>query len=237
VREELIAKIKAAATARISHRKRAPAVAPGVLAAPRRSSSRSFIAIGASTGGVERIRDLLQVMPAGAPPIVITQHMGPSYLASFAERLNKLCAVSVQLATEGARLEPGKVFIAPGECHLLVARDSLGYCCHLEASAPVSGHRPSVDMLFHSVAKVAGPNVVGAILSGMGRDGAAGMAAMRAAGAYTIGEQESSCVVYGMPRVAKEACGVVIELPLAQIAPELLRAIDAIVDRPRASQG
>ena len=233
VAEDLIAKIKLAATARVGQLRR-PTAAPATLPAPRRNA-RAFIAIGASTGGVERIRDILQVMPAACPPIVITQHMGPSYLASFADRLNKLCAPTVTLATPGARLQQGTVYIAPGEGHLAIARDAIGYVCQIQETAPVSGHRPSVDVLFHSVAKAAGGNVVGAILSGMGRDGAAGMAAMRAAGAHTIGEQESSCVVYGMPKMAKEAGGVAVELPLAQIAPELLRAVDAIADRPRAS--
>lgn len=234
VAEDLIAKIKLASTARVRalHRPSAP---PGVLATPRRASARTFIAIGASTGGVERIRDILQVMPVNCPPIIITQHMGPSYLASFADRLDRLSQPAVRLATQGARLQQGVVYIAPGEAHLAVGRDSIGYMCQLQETPPVSGHRPSVDVLFHSVAKAAGPNAVGAILSGMGRDGAAGMAAMRAAGAHTVGEQETSCVVYGMPKMAKEAGGVAIELPLAQIAPELLRAIDQIGDRPRVN--
>ncbi len=234
VADELIAKIKLAATARVS-RPRPSVPQPATLAAPRRGGSKAFIAIGASTGGVERIRDILQVMPANCPPIVITQHMGPSYLASFAERLNKLCSPTIKLGSQGARLQQGVVYIAPGEGHLAVARDAAGYFCQIQDQPPlVSGHRPSVDVLFHSVAKAAGPNVVAAILSGMGRDGANGMAAIRAAGAHTIGEQESSCVVYGMPKMAKEAGGIVLELPLAQIAPELLRAVDAAADRPRA---
>ena len=234
VAEELIGKIKLAATARVGQLRK-PTAAPATLPAPRRGGGRSFIAIGASTGGVERIRDILQVMPTNCPPIVITQHMGPSYLASFAERLNKLCSPTVKLATQNARLQQGVVYIAPGEGHLAIVKDALGYVCQIQDTAPVSGHRPSVDVLFHSVAKAAGPSVVGAILSGMGRDGASGMAAMRAAGAHTVGEQESSCVVYGMPKMAKEAGGVVLELPLAQIASELLRAIDLIADRTRAN--
>ena len=234
--DELIIKIKMAATARISLLRR-PLAPASTLPAPRRSNARTFIVIGASTGGVERIRDILSVMPANCPPIAITQHMGPSYLASFAERLNKLCPPTVALATHGARLQPGTVYIAPGDRHLAISRDALGYLCQLQDSALVSGHRPSVDVLFHSVAKAAGTHAVGAILSGMGRDGASGMAAMRAAGAHTVGEQESSCVVYGMPRIAKESGGVVLELPLAQIASELLRAIDAVSDRPRVTEG
>ncbi|CAK0758585.1 protein-glutamate methylesterase/protein glutamine deamidase [uncultured Gammaproteobacteria bacterium] len=230
--EELIAKVKGAATARIAVRR--PAVTPApLLAAPRRAVGNRFIAIGASTGGVERIREILISLPAQCPPIVIAQHMGPAYLASFASRLNQLSQPTVQLASQGARLRQGVVYIAPGDAHLAVLRDGTGYFCQLQDTPPVSGHKPSVDVLFHSVAAVAGANVVGLILSGMGRDGATGMAAMRAAGAYTIGEQESSCVVYGMPRMAKEAGGVVIELPLAKIAGEMLRAFDAIGERVR----
>ena len=233
MRDELLTKVKAAASARIMPRRSPAAVPAPVLAPPRRAGANRFIAIGASTGGVERIREVLTALPEQCPPIVITQHMGPAYLASFAARLDKLAQPSVQLASQGARLRQGVVYIAPGDAHLAVARDSGGFFCQLHDAPPVSGHKPSVDVLFNSVASVAGANVVGVILSGMGRDGAAGMAAMRAAGAYTIGEQESSCVVYGMPRMAKEAGGVVIELSLNKIAGEMLRALDAIGDKPR----
>lgn len=229
---ELVAKIRVAATARLTIR-RAPAT--GTLPGPRRAGAAGrLIAIGASTGGVERIRDVLAVMPADCPPIVITQHMGPSYVASFAARLDRLSAPSVQVATHGARLAQGVVYIAPGDRHLAIARDTTGFVCHIQDGPPVTGHRPSVDVLFGSVAKAAGPNAVGVILSGMGRDGAVGMKAMRDAGAHTIGEQESSCVVYGMPRMAFEAGGVAVELSLHHIPAEMLRAFDAIGERPRA---
>ena len=226
---ELIGKIRVAATARLSMR-RPHAPAP-TLPTPRRAGSGTrFIAIGASTGGVERIRDVLAVMPADCPPIVITQHMGPSYVPAFAARLDRLSAPSVRVAGPGDRLAQGVVYIAPGDRHLVVIRDAQGYSCHIQDGPPVSGHRPSVDALFSSVARAAGANAVGVILSGMGRDGANGMLAMRDAGAYTIGEQESSCVVYGMPRAAREAGAVAIELPLAQIPAEMLHAFDAIGD-------
>lgn len=234
LRQDLVEKVKMAAHARVTARPPAGTPAPPTLPPPRRGSSTGqFIAIGASTGGVERIRDILTVLPGACPPIVIAQHMGPSYLASFASRLDKLAAPTVQLATHGARLKVGTVYIAPGERHLAVARDVAGYFCQLQDTPLVSGHKPSVDVLFHSVAKAAGGNVVGVILSGMGRDGAAGLAAMRAAGAHTIGESEGSCVVYGMPRAAKEAGGVAVEMPLSHIPAEMLRAIEAISDRPR----
>lgn len=231
---ELVGKVLVAATARLGMRR--PAAPAGVLPTPRRAGSGGrFIAIGASTGGVERIRDVLAAMPADVPPIVIAQHMGPSYVPSFAARLDRLSAPSVRVAEHGGRLVQGVVHIAPGDRHLVVARDSQGFVCHIQDTPPVSGHRPSVDVLFQSVARAAGPNAVGVILSGMGRDGAAGMLEMRNAGAYTIGESEASCVVYGMPRAAREAGAVAVELPLAQIPAEMLRAFDAIGERPRAS--
>ncbi len=229
---DLIGKIRVAATARLSMR-RPHTVA--TLPTPRRAGSGArLIAIGASTGGVERIRDILAAMPADCPPIVIAQHMGPSYVPSFAARLDRISAPSVQVATHGARPAQGLILIAPGDRHLAIARDAGGFVCHIQDSPPVSGHRPSVDVLFGSVAKSAGPNAVGVILSGMGRDGATGMKAMRDAGAHTIGEQESSCVVYGMPRMAFEAGGVAVELPLNQIPGDMMRAFDAIGERPRA---
>ncbi|AWK87415.1 protein-glutamate methylesterase/protein-glutamine glutaminase [Azospirillum thermophilum] len=233
---ELIDKIRVAATARLAMRR--PPVPAGLLPTPRRAGSGTrLIAIGASTGGVERIRDVLTVMPADCPPIVVTQHMGPSYVPSFAARLDRLAAPSVQVATHGARPAQGLVLIAPGDRHLAIARDAHGFVCHIQDGPPVSGHRPSVDVLFGSVAKAAGASAVGVILSGMGRDGAIGLKAMRDAGAYTIGEQESSCVVYGMPRAAFEAGAVAVELPLAQIPAEILRAFDALGERARPTGG
>lgn len=231
---ELAAKIRVAATARLTMRR--PVATHATLPTPRRAGSGTrFIAIGASTGGVERIREVLSVTPADCPPIVITQHMGASYVPSFAARLDKQTPPSVRLATQGARLQQGVVYIAPGDRHLAVARDAQGFHCRIEDTPLVSGHRPSVDVLFHSVAACAGPNAVGVILSGMGRDGAAGMLAMHEAGAYTIGETEASCVVYGMPRAAKEAGAVAVELPVTQIAAEMLRAFDAIGGRAHAT--
>ena len=231
---ELIGKIRVAATARLTMRR--PVSTANTLPTPKRAGSGTrFIAIGASTGGVERIRDVLAVMPPDCPPIVITQHMGPSYVPSFAARLDKQTPPNVRLATHGARLAQGVVYIAPGDRHLAIAKDSQGFHCRIEDSPAVSGHRPSVDVLFHSVAACAGANAVGVILSGMGRDGASGMLAMRQAGAYTIGETESSCVVYGMPRAAREAGAVAVELPLAQIPAEMLRAFDAIGERARTT--
>ena len=179
----------------------------------------------------EIITSLIAAAPAEVPPIAITQHMGANYLPSFAARLDSLSAATVRLASDGLRLTPGLVVVAPGDGHLAVERDALGLRCRIEEGPLVSGHRPSVDVLFRSVAGAAGSEAVGVILSGMGRDGAAGLSEMRAAGAYTIGEQESSCVVYGMPRVARELGGVCVELPVGRIAATMLQALDGAAER------
>jgi len=184
---------------------------------------RKIVAIGSSTGGVEALIAVLQKFPANCPPTVITQHMPPSFTRSFAERLNRLCAPVVQEASDGARLEIGKIYLAPGgERHLQVASASAPHC-RLVEGGPVNGHRPSVDALFDSVAELAGRNAVGVILTGMGRDGAAGLLKMRHAGARTIGQNEKTCVVYGMPRVAFELGAVEQQFPLNAIGEEILK--------------
>ncbi|WFU02414.1 protein-glutamate O-methylesterase CheB [Rhizobium sp. CB3171] len=188
---------------------------------------RKIVAIGSSTGGVEALIAVLQKFPANCPPTVITQHMPPSFTRSFAERLNRLCAPVVQEATDGARLEIGKIYLAPGgDRHLQVANTSAPHC-RLVDRGPVNGHRPSVDVLFDSVAELAGRNAVGVILTGMGRDGAAGLLKMRHAGARTIGQNEKTCVVYGMPRVAFELGAVEQQFPLNAIGEEILKVTAA----------
>ncbi|OED00388.1 MULTISPECIES: protein-glutamate O-methylesterase CheB [Rhizobium] len=188
---------------------------------------RKIVAIGSSTGGVEALINVLQKFPANCPPTVITQHMPPTFTRSFAERLNRLCAPVVQEATDGARLEIGKIYLAPGgERHLRVANSAAPHC-RLVDGGPVNGHRPSVDVLFDSVAELAGRNAVGVILTGMGRDGAAGLLKMRHAGARTIGQNEKTCVVYGMPRVAHELGAVEQQFPLNAIGEEILKATAA----------
>lgn len=226
---ELLEKIRIAAVSKPGRCSNARAVA---IAAHPPAAGRTpgkvdrFIALGASTGGVERIRDILTVLPGDTPPMVITQHIGATFVPSFAARLDKLSAMTVAVAENGAKLERGHAFVAPGDRHLSVIRDGRGWVCRIEDTPPMSGHRPSVDHMFHSVAKAGGAAVVGVILSGMGKDGAQGMRAMRDAGARTIGESEGSCVVYGMPKAAKEAGAVEIELPLNKIPTEILRVID-----------
>jgi len=220
---ELIEKVKAAGSARV--RPRAPVIAPlpRLSTAQVYASSDRLVAIGASTGGVEALRAIICALPPDAPPIVIAQHIPPRFSASFAERLDGLAAVRVKEATDGERILAGHVLIAPGDRHLRVRRSGAALIVRTEDGPLVSGHKPSVDALFHSVAETCGAKAVGVILTGMGRDGADGLLAMRRAGADTVGEDESSCVVYGMPKAAREGGGVMRELPLGRIAEEILR--------------
>ncbi|MBD9385812.1 chemotaxis response regulator protein-glutamate methylesterase [Rhizobium sp. CG4] len=226
---DLAEKVKAAARSQLVSYRTAPAPVAERPAPPKAMSvndyrgGRKIVAIGSSTGGVEALITVLQKFPANCPPTVITQHMPPTFTKSFAERLNRLCAPVVEEATDGARLQIGKIYLAPGgERHLQVVNHSAPSCRLLERE-PVNGHRPSVDVLFDSVAELAGRNAVGVILTGMGRDGAAGLLKMRHAGARTVGQNEKTCVVYGMPRVAYELGAVEQQLPLTAIGEEILK--------------
>lgn len=195
--------------------------------------SDKIVAIGSSTGGVEALLQILSHYPRRCPPTVITQHMPANFTASFAQRLNKLCKPEVREAVDGALLDTGHVYIAPGgETHLEVTgRVSLR--CALTRGELTSGHRPSVDVLFKSVARNIGNRAVGVLLTGMGRDGAEGLKAMRDCGASTIGQDEASSVVYGMPRAAFEIGAVERQLPLGKIGPEILHICSAGVERER----
>jgi two-component system chemotaxis response regulator CheB len=182
------------------------------------------VAIGASTGGVEALIAVLSEFPANCPPTVITQHMPANFTKSLAQRLDRICAPSVSEAVDGAELTQGHVFLAPGgQAHLEVT-GSRGLRCRLRPGEAVNGHRPSVDVLFTSVSKAAGDKGIGVILTGMGRDGASGLLAMRNVGARTLGQNEASSVVYGMPKVAFELGAVERQLPLAKIGHEILAA-------------
>ncbi|MDF1608836.1 chemotaxis response regulator protein-glutamate methylesterase [Hoeflea sp. YIM 152468] len=197
--------------------------APAYSAAGDYQPARKIIAIGASTGGVEALIAVLTKFPANCPPTIITQHMPATFTKSFAERLNRLCVPQVKEAEDGDRLEIGRVYLAPGgDRHMEVSNPNAPRCTLLEG-CPVNGHRPSVDVMFDSVTRIAGRKAVGIILTGMGRDGAAGLLGMRKAGAFTIGQNEKTCVVYGMPRVAKEIGAVECELPLNLIGEEILK--------------
>ncbi|MGF9562880.1 protein-glutamate O-methylesterase CheB [Neorhizobium sp. JUb45] len=217
---DLADKVKAAARSGL---RRTSAPAAIVTPATEYKVGRKVVAIGSSTGGVEALITVLQKFPKNCPPTVITQHMPSTFTKSFAERLNRICAPVVQEATDGARLEIGKIYLAPGgERHLQVVNPSAPVCRLVERD-PVNGHRPSVDVLFDSVAELAGRNAVGVILTGMGRDGASGLLRMRQAGARTVGQNEKTCVVYGMPRVAYEIGAVETQLPLSSIGEEVLK--------------
>jgi two-component system chemotaxis response regulator CheB len=206
---ELIAdKIRAAAKAKVKARA-LPAASAGksateALPAVRNplTSSEKLIIIGASTGGTEAIKEFLMQMPSDCPGILITQHMPEGFTRSFARRLDSLCKISVSEAAGGERVLPGHAFIAPGHSHLTLARSGANYVTQLDQGPPVNRHRPSVDVLFGSAARFAGKNAVGVILTGMGKDGAAGMLEMRNSGACNFAQDEASCVVFGMPREA-----------------------------------
>lgn len=204
---DLIAeKIRIAARARV--KAAAPAAAQGQDAAPLAAlrnplvSSEKLIIIGASTGGTEAIKDFLAQMPSDCPGILITQHMPEGFTRSFANRLDKLCKISVKEAEGNERVLPGHAYLAPGHSHLKLVRSGANYMTQLDLGPPVNRHRPSVDVLFQSAAVSAGKNAVGVILTGMGRDGAAGMLEMKKAGAYNLAQDEATCVVFGMPKEA-----------------------------------
>jgi two-component system chemotaxis response regulator CheB len=187
-----------------------------------RRGTEKLVAIGASTGGTEALRAILIRLPADFPAIVITQHMPPGFTRSFAERLDSQCRIRVKEAADGERLVPGHAYIAPGGRHLRVDRSGANYVAVVDDSAPVNRHKPSVDVLFASVASCVGPNAIGVMLTGMGRDGADSMRAMRDAGAYNLSQDEASCVVYGMPREAVAAGAVHETVALDEIASRLL---------------
>jgi two-component system, chemotaxis family, protein-glutamate methylesterase/glutaminase len=186
--------------------------------------SDRIVAVGASTGGVEALIAVLSQLPANCAPTLVTQHMPSGFTRSLASRLDRLCAPAVLEATHGIPLKQGHVYIAPGgACHLEVM-GSGHFACSLKAGDLVNGHRPSVDVLFHSVASQAKARAVGVILTGMGRDGAEGLNAMRKAGARTIGQNQATSVVYGMPRVAHEMGAVEIQMPLDKIGAGIVSA-------------
>ncbi|NEX16963.1 MAG: chemotaxis response regulator protein-glutamate methylesterase [Halochromatium sp.] len=219
--EEIAEKIRAAAHSHPRQRPRKPETAPVRLKAPMISSEKLLI-IGASTGGTEAIRQVLEPLPASSPGILITQHMPGGFTRSFAERLDRLSQIAVKEAQEGERVLPGHAYIAPGDQHLRLARSGANYVVRLDDGPPVNRHRPSVDVLFHSAAQQAGRNAIGVILTGMGKDGAAGLLEMRQAGAPTIAQDEASCVVFGMPREAIALGGACEVMALEEIPARMM---------------
>lgn len=223
---EITDKLRAAARSRPRQARHKNAPPPTQLKAPMLSSEKLII-IGASTGGTEAIRSVLEPLPANAPAILITQHMPGGFTRSFAERLDRLCRISVKEATDGERVLPGHAYIAPGDQHLELVRSGANYVVRLNDGPPVNRHRPSVDVLFHSASKHAGKNAIGVILTGMGKDGAVGLLEMREAGAATIAQNEESCVVFGMPREAIAVGGAVEVVALDDIPSRLMALIAA----------
>ena len=219
----LIDKIKAASRVRMT----TGAVRPAAMAQPARLSmtrtTDRIIAIGASTGGTQAIQEVLTRFPANAPGTVIVQHMPEHFTRSFAERLNSLCDIEVREAKDNDSVTTGLVLIAPGNYHMLLRRSGARYRVEIKPGPLVCRQRPSVDVLFKSTARYAGANAVGALLTGMGADGADGLVEMRKAGAYTIAQDEKSCVVYGMPAEGAKRGGACEIAPLDRVAESLLR--------------
>lgn len=237
LKDDLPQRVRAAAAARIRRNGAAaaapppppPAPAPAAAPARRRAEAggappQQVIAIGASTGGTVAIERVLAALPAEMPPIVITQHIPPGFSRTFAQRLNTMCALEVREAEGGERLENGLALVAPGNRHMEIERiPGGGWRTRLHDGPKVCYQRPSVDVLFRSVAREAGPHSIGVLLTGMGADGAAGMLEMRRAGADTIAQNEETCVVFGMPREAIRMGAAQHVLPLGEIAGALLR--------------
>ncbi len=198
-----------------------------------RVSTEKLIFIGASTGGTEAIREVLTKLPADSPGVVITQHMPPGFTTSFAARLNSLCQITVQEASDGERVLPGHAYIAPGGKQFWIDRSGANYICVVRDGEPVNRHRPSVEVLFKSAARVAGRNAFGVMLTGMGADGASAMREMKDAGSYNFVQDEASCIVFGMPREAIQEGAADAVLPLTSIAPALLAKLAASGDRYR----
>jgi len=219
----LIDIIRGAAAARVRRRvARAPSIPRATTSLIR--TTRKVVAVGASTGGTEALRAILESLAPDAPGLVIVQHMPDVFTAAFARRLNETCRIEVKEAADGDRVIEGRALIAPGNRHVEVHRDGAEYRLRLADGPPVSRHRPSVDVLFRSVARAAGVNAVGVILTGMGNDGADGLLAMRNSGAFTIAQDEATSIVFGMPREAI-ACGAVQAThPLPHIAAAILHA-------------
>lgn len=223
MRDELISKIKTAAKAKVFKKELSTQRAPNMTSLAE--TTNKILAIGASTGGTEALREVLMGLPRNSPGTVVVQHMPANFTAPFAGRLDSLCAMEVREAKNGDSITPGVVLVAPGDYHMVVRRSGARYYVEIGSGEKISGHKPSVDVLFNSVAKIAGANAIGVILTGMGADGAKGLLAMKNAGARTIGQDEASCVVYGMPKVAYDIGAVDKQVPLSKVANSILASI------------
>jgi two-component system, chemotaxis family, protein-glutamate methylesterase/glutaminase len=253
LRESLAAKIRAAASSRIRQapgaetvpREPAPAAAAPPATPPPPASVRAFsgpfqapnalIAIGGSTGGTEAIARVLRGLPKDAPGVLVVQHIPPVFSRAFASRLNDMCALEVKEAEDGDQLRPGLALVAPGDFHMVLRKQGARYFVNVKSGPKVCYQRPSVDILFFSVAEAAGPSATAALLTGMGADGAQGLLKIRQIGAHTIAQDEASCVVFGMPREAIALGAAEKVLPLDRIAPALLAACACYHSREEGS--
>jgi two-component system chemotaxis response regulator CheB len=229
---DITAKVRIAASAKV-HKSHA-AVSHGTTDAARpvhtvgpigRLSTEKIVFIGASTGGTEATRELLMGLPADAPAVMITQHMPPGFTRNYAARLDGLCRISVKEASDGERVLPGHAYIAPGGLHMSVERSGANYLARVTDGEPVNRHKPSVEVLFLSAARVVGPNALAVMLTGMGADGARAMKVLRDAGSFNLVQDEATCVVFGMPREAIAAGAAHEVLPLGGIAPRLIERL------------
>jgi len=236
--DDITDKVRTAAKAHVRRLPTAPAAAPGAAAPAKpaatanigRLSTEKIIFIGASTGGTEATREVITQLPPDAPAVMITQHMPPGFTKSYAARLNGLARIRVAEATDGERVLPGHAYIAPGGFHLSVERSGANYIARVRDGEPVNRHKPSVEVLFESAARVVGPNALGVMLTGMGADGARAMKTMRDAGSWNVCQDEASCVVFGMPREAIAHGAAHEVMPLLKIA-------TALIDRLRSTAG
>jgi two-component system chemotaxis response regulator CheB len=220
---EIVEKIKGAARANVRRLEKIPPRKIG-LGSSGYFSTGKIIAIGSSTGGVEAVQTVLDALPSTTPPILITQHMPASFTAAFASRLDRRVEMRVFEAQDGQRVLPGQVYVAPGGKHLELDRSGAHFICRTSDSDRVSGHRPSVDVLFTSIAKLVGKKAVGVILTGMGRDGSEGLLHLREAGGTTLGQNEESSVVFGMPKAANEIGAVMKQYDISRIARAIIQA-------------
>ena len=235
--EQITTKVKIAAQSTVKKRSQADSTesAERIKALAAQSAmiktTDTLIAIGSSTGGTEALRELLEVLPPNTPPILMTQHMPEHFTKTFADRLNELCQIHVKEAQEGDSVIPGQALLAPGSYHMELRRSGAKYYVSLNQEPPVNRHRPAVDPMFQSVARYAGANSVGVILTGMGNDGAAGMLDMKKAGSFNFAQDEKSCVVFGMPKEAIKAGGVDKVLPLSDIPSAILAHLKMMSSR------
>lgn len=223
IKEELIHKVANASLAKVQ--KKIPLSQSRPNFSSLAETTHKVIAIGASTGGTEALKVVLGGLPKNSPAVLVVQHMPQNFLESFALRLNQLCAIDVKMARNGEFLQMGTAYIAQGSKHMVLRRSGASYFIEIGLGQKVSGHCPSVDVLFNSVAKVAGSNAVGVILTGMGSDGAKGLMHMHESGAKTIAQSEESCVVFGMPKEAIRLGSVDTTVPLAEITQTIVKML------------